>query len=163
MPKRKSNRLKCYDYSQNGSYFITICVRDKDEILWNCRGDYKSPDSASETVRLSDYGTIVGLAIENIPKHYPQVAIDKYVIMPNHVHMILSIVGDMDGRLITAPTLSRVIQQFKGYASKQVGFTLWQKSFHDHVIRNESEYREICQYIDENPLKWQEDCYYRGY
>ncbi len=90
--KRKPNRLKGYDYSQNGAYFITMCVKDR--------------------------------------------------------------------RAMRAPTISTVINQMKGYVTKQIGFSLWQKLFHDHIIRNEEEYRKIWEYIDTNPLKWEDDCYF---
>lgn len=58
------------------------------------------------------------------------------------------------------PTISRIIQQFKGAVTKQIGFALWQKSFHDHIIRDEREYEKIYAYIETNPLKWREDCFY---
>ena len=68
--------------------------------------------------------------------------------------------GDKNGRPKVAPTISRIMQQFKGSISKRVGFTIWQKLFNDHIIRNEEEYKKIWEYIDTNPLIWQEDCYY---
>lgn len=97
-------------------------------------------------------------AILAIPAHYPAVTVDNYVIMPNHIHAILRITTiDEDGRLIAAPTLSTVIGQTKGWVSKQIGHPIWQKSFYDHVIRNEKEYLDTWAYIDENPAKWAED------
>ena len=85
--------------------------------------------------------------------------IKKYVIMPNHIHLIIMISNVIDGRPEDAPTVSRIMQQFKGAVSKKVGFPVWQKSFFDHVIHSEQEYAEVWRYIDENPLKWQEDEY----
>jgi hypothetical protein len=67
-----------------------------------------------------------------------------------------------DRRAMRAPTISTVINQFKGYVSKQIGFSLWQKSFHDHIIRDERDYQNHWQYIDENPARWAEDEYYGG-
>ena len=64
------------------------------------------------------------------------------------------------GRAQLAPTVSRIIQQFKGAVTKRIGISVWQKGFYDHIIRNESDYLRIWQYIDTNPAKWQEDCYY---
>ena len=78
--------------------------------------------------------------------------------MPNHIHVIIVLHAE-DERSKTAPTVSRIIQQFKGSISKQVGFSTWQKSFYDHIIRNEIEYKKIYEYIETNPLKWEEDKY----
>ena len=80
--------------------------------------------------------------------------------MPNHIHMILSINRDESGRLIAAPTISTIIGQMKRWISKQTGRGLWQKSFHEHVIRGEKDYREIWNYIENNPVRWAEDDYY---
>ena len=79
--------------------------------------------------------------------------------MPNHIHMILILQGD-SGRAMRAPTVSTIINQMKGFVTKQIGFSIWQKLFHDHIIRNEPEYQKIQYYIDSNPLKWQEDKYF---
>lgn len=115
--------------------------------------------------KLSNYGLAIERAIHDIPTFYPHVNVDKYVIMPNHIHMILLVSANQHscGRLITAPTLSTIIQQFKGTVTKQTGFSLWQKSFYDTVIRNEKAYQEIWRYIGENPLKWELDEYYSVY
>ena len=108
---------------------------------------------------LSEAGEITDSAILNIPKCYPPVILDKYVIMPNHIHLLLRLQNE-DGRPMVAPTVSTVIQQLKGYVTKQVGQSIWQKSFHDHIIRNEESYKQIWQYIETNPIKWEEDCFY---
>ena len=108
-------------------------------------------------VELSEYGRIVQSAIREIPVHYSGVTIENSVVMPNHLHMILAI--DC-GRLIIAPTVSTIVQQFKRHVSKQIGFSLWQKSFHDHIIRNDRDYSNISEYIDNNPFRWQDDCFY---
>jgi REP element-mobilizing transposase RayT len=80
--------------------------------------------------------------------------------MPNHVHLILKIEHDINGRIISAPTISTVVGQMKRKISKLAGFDIWQKSFYDHIIRNENDYQQIWQYIDNNPLKWKLDKYY---
>ena len=81
--------------------------------------------------------------------------------MPNHVHLIIRIDNnDMNGRPMTAPTLSQIVNQFKGYCSKQIGHPVWQKSFHDHIIRNQADYNRIWEYVDTNAIKWESDCYY---
>lgn len=156
--KRKPNRLKGYDYSQNGAYFITICVKNRHEMLWNAVGARIARPQNTED--LSEYGIVIKNAINNISEQYPSVLVDKYVIMPNHIHMILLVDSSGDRREMRAPTISTVINQMKGYVTKQIGFSLWQKLFHDHIIRNEEEYRKIWEYIDTNPLKWEDDCYF---
>ena len=80
--------------------------------------------------------------------------------MPNHVHLILLLQEENGGRLIAAPTVSRVIGQMKRVVSREIGVSIWQKSYHDRIIRDEAEYLKIWNYIDTNPLKWNEDCYY---
>ena len=79
------------------------------------------------------------------------------MVMPNHVHLLLQIRTDIDGRPMAAPTVSSVINQMKGSISKQIGFSVWQKGFYDHVVRGEQDYREIWNYIDGNPARWAED------
>jgi len=106
---------------------------------------------------LSEYGIIVENEIKVLSETYNLVEVVKYVVMPNHIHMIISISDG--GRTQFAPTVSRMVKQFKGLVTKRIGFSLWQKSFHDHIIRDESEYRRIWQYIDENPQHWDEDEY----
>lgn len=153
LPKRKPNRLKDYDYSQKGAYFITICTQNKKCILSHIVGaDIIRPKG----IELTEYGKIVENAIENIPIIYPNCLVDKYVIMPNHIHLILSI-RNSSGRIISAPT---VIGQFKRYVSKTVGISIWQKGFYDHIIRGDEDYISKARYIENNPARWQEDKYY---
>lgn len=160
MDTRKSIRLQNYDYSLNGMYFITICTKDRKRIFWNdfpnCRGEQCSP---ADTKHLSKYGLIVDIAINQIEKHYQDVFVTKYVIMPNHIHLILSLQGN-DGRTLFAPTVSRIIKQMKESVTKQIGVSIWQKSFRDDIIRDDKMYEKIWTYIDNNPLKWELDCYY---
>jgi REP element-mobilizing transposase RayT len=87
--------------------------------------------------------------------------------MPNHIHMLITIPSDSgitgaEGRLTTAPTISEIIRLWKRAVSKQIGFSPWQKSYHDHIIRNQEEYNYIAEYIDNNPAKWTEDCFCVG-
>ena len=158
LPQRKKNRLANYDYSQNGAYFVTACTKDRYEMLWNVGATFGRPQ---ESPQLSEYGIIIKNEIERIGIIYNNVvAIDKYVIMPNHIHMMIMLYGN-DGRPKVAPTISRIMQQFKGAVTKKIGFSLWQKLYHDHIIRNEQEYQKIWQYIDTNALKWDEDCFHK--
>jgi len=156
LPSRKPNRLKGYDYSQRGCYFITICIKDGHELLW----DQLTVGARIARPLLSDVGIIVEKTIENISYIYEWVLVDKYVIMPNHVHLII-IIGDGGGRAMRAPTISTIINQMKGYVSKQIGYSIWQKLFHDHIIRSETDYERIWKYIDENAENWQQDCFYQ--
>ena len=152
-PSRKKIRLDGYDYSSSGAYFITICTMDRKPLLW------KRSDA---DFGLSHCGETVKTAIESIEKHYKYVAVDKYCIMPNHVHLILTITADERGRMISAPTVSNVVGSMKRWVSKELSVSIWQKSFFDRVIRGEKDYLEIWQYIDDNPLKWVSDELYIG-
>ncbi len=151
--KRKDYRLKNYDYSSPNAYFITICIKDRNPILWS----HISYDNVGAAIgrpvsyELSPYGKVVDSAINNISTFYPKINVDKYVIMPNHIHLILSIHEK------PAPKISTVINQMKGHVSKQIGFSPWQKLYHDRIIRDEEEYLNKWQYIEDNPLKWNED------
>lgn len=98
LPKRKSIRIKDYDYSVPGAYFITVCIQDRKPILWNAGAATCRPN-------LSKIGSVVETAILQIPEHYPMISVDKYCIMPDHIHMILSINTDENGRQIAAPTV----------------------------------------------------------
>ena len=152
LPKRKSIRLKEYDYSSNGAYFITICTKDMKCILSTICAPESEFFVGADIIRprLSDYGLIVDKAINSVPEHYNGVNVDRYVIMPNHIHMIISI-NAFDGRMVSAPT---IIGSLKRYVSKKIGNSIWQKSFYDHIIRDEEDYMLHVQYIDENPKKW---------
>lgn len=157
LPKRKPNRLKTYDYSMPGAYFITICTKDRKSLFWENVG---ASIARPQDVVLSYPGKIVDVAIRNIPEHYPAVTVDQYTIMPNHIHLLLQIHTDDGGNQIKMPSVSVVVQQMKGYVTKQLGYSIWQKLFHDRVIRNERDYQKIWNYIEGNPMKWSEDCFY---
>ena len=87
------------------------------------------------------------------------ISVDGYVIMPNHIHLILFIHSD-HGRPMVVPTISRVIQQMNGYVSKRAGRLIWQRGFYEHIIRSERDYFDVWTYIDNNPARWAEDKYY---
>ena len=151
-PKRKEIRLGNYDYSTCGVYFITICTKQKKPLFWNNVG--ATCGRPENEYQLSDCGIIVENEIALLSSVYESVRVDKYIVMPDHIHMLVSIVPDEFGRPQVAPTISRVVQQFKGAITKKVGFSLWQKGYYDHIIRGQQDYDEIWQYIDENPLRW---------
>ena len=109
--------MKGYDYSTSGAYFITVCAANREKIFWSDRrGELCSPAN----VPLSYIGTIVDNEIQKLNTVYDSVCVDKYCIMPDHIHFILSIDTDENGRTQFAPTISRVMKQFKGSITKQV-------------------------------------------
>lgn len=155
MSNRKPTRLQDFDYSNNGYYFITICTHNKQHIL-GCVSD--------GLISLNTFGRIAAEEIENIPCHYQTIEILKYVVMPNHVHAIIAINSAERSRPF--PTnIPTIIGLYKSGVSKRIhvcvpDIDVWQKSFYDHIIRNEDEYLRVWQYIDENPLKWETDEYF---
>ena len=162
-PKRKRNRLKDYDYASSGAYFITVCTKDRKNIFWEKdQPDFLGEDIVlpPDKVRLSPYGKIAKEAINTIPDCYPHIELLEYVIMPNHIHMIIFV--PYDSELIASPrkNILTVVGQMKRYVSKKTNRSIWQKSFHDHIIRDKNDYEKISQYVYENPIKWQYDCFY---
>ena len=155
LPKRKPNRLENFDYGAGHAYFVTICTKNRQNLFWKSVG---ACIARPQDVPLTSWGKIVDDAISNIPLIYPQVSVDHYVIMPNHIHLLINIYcEDENGRAMLAPTLSRVVQQMKGAVTKATGMPIWQKLFYDHVIRNKQDYEEISKYIYENPINWETD------
>jgi len=202
MKNRKKNRLADYDYSQPGAYFITVCVEDRRPILSTVVG---VDDHIDPQVQLSRIGAVVDKYTKTIP------GIGHYVIMPNHVHMILHISAKDPGSgpmcLNRAPTegaefgpmwssaptegaefgpmclkrsptegaefgpmcinrapteanISDLVRTWKTLITKELGQSIWQRSYYDHIIRSEQEYFEIAEYIMGNPGRWVEDKYY---
>jgi putative transposase len=161
--KRKRNRLNEYDYSNAGYYFVTICVNDRE----NHFGKIINGDCV-----LNEFGKIVKQILENIPVKYPYLSIDYYVIMPNHIHVIIIInpsdvvtgrdLSQEDNPKPKIKSLSEIIGAFKTMSSKELhnkGLTefKWQRSFYDRIIRNERELYQIRKYIEQNPLSLEID------
>ena len=157
LPQRKPNRLPNFDYNTPGAYFLTICTKNHRCVFWK---DVGASIARPQPPQLSAWGEIVDRTVNEISSHYPAISVDHYAVMPNHVHLLLQIQTDSDGRAMLAPTISTVVQQFKGVITKRIGQSVWQKLFHDHVIRDQRDYDKIWQYIDNNPLRWKEDCFY---
>lgn len=149
--KRKVLRLKGFDYSASGAYFITICIQNKIHCLSKIVGRGLAPAE----IQLTEYGKIAEEQLLSLEKRYGNIHICEYVIMPNHIHLILTI--DTIRRPMVAPTIATVIKQFKGAVSKETGTTVWQKGFYDHIIRDDEDYNTKAQYIDTNPLTWERD------
>ena len=157
LPKRKKLRLQNFDYSTSGAYFITICTKDRENLFGPVGADSISARMIEKTF------------LEIIDK-YNGVDSPIYVVMPNHFHAIITILrADME----SAPTLSEIVQSFKRYST--IEYTkmvkegilppfnkqIWQRSFYDHVIRNQHDYENIVKYIYENPMRWEYDQLYR--
>ena len=157
LPERKRIRIDGYDYATPGAYFITVCTANKEKIFWDIVGaDIIRP----QKVQLSPIGQMVEEGILQISTHYENVVVEKYCVMPNHIHLILRIESDQSGRMISAPTISTIVGSMKRWVSRKTGKPIWQKSFYDHAIRNQCDYDEIWRYIDTNPVKWDSDCFY---
>ena len=162
LPKRKRTRLKGYDYSTPGAYFITICAKDRKELL----SEIIVGDGVLDVPQniLSDYGKIADKYINQLNNFYNHLSVDKYVIMPNHIHFILSITDLSNGTSRTpSPTNSEIakfISTFKRFCNKEYGENIWQRSSNDHIIRGEKDYQKIWEYIDTNVLRWEKDCFY---
>jgi len=162
LPVRKKIRLDGYDYSQAGYYFITMCVKNMHEMLGKIVG-HDDP-ACRPLIELTEYGNISEKYIKTIGSHYNGVLVDKYVIMPNHIHIIFAVCGGKDGApgssRPTTALIPRIMSAYKKYTNKEFGFDMWQDRYHDHIIRDKQEYRIKWRYIDENPAKWAEDDYF---
>lgn len=155
-PKRKKTRLPEFDYSSNGAYFVTICTQDRRCILSDVDvGEGLAPPA----VCLTAIGQCVEEEIHAVTKRYENVQIDNYVIMPNHVHLIVSI-SERTGGASPSPTLADIIRVIKSVSSHRCPELKWQRSYYEHIIRSERDYLEIWNYIDGNPGKWADDKYY---
>ena len=152
MHTRQNHRLENYDYSSVGAYFVTICTSDRKQLFWS---DHVGASIARPSdVVLSGYGEIVLAAINRISHIYPAVTVEGYVIMPDHIHLMIRIHCDQSGRPMVAPTLGNIVRQLKGCVTKQIGHPIWQKLFYDHVIRNDGDYEKTLKYMYDNPMRW---------
>lgn len=185
--KRKQIRLKNYDYSQSGLYFITICTQNRENVFGNIVGvgrDRPVPDGPPDSMILNQYGTIVENVWESLPDHHP-VELDAFQIMPNHVHFIIVMVGrdrpidmgasqpgdtgasrqnDMGASRRAPTTLGFIVGMFKTECTAQInklrntpGQKIFQRNYYERIIRNEIELNKIRQYIKNNPLFWNQD------
>ena len=159
LPNRKTIRLPEYDYDSPGYYFITICTQDKLKLLCNI---VVSDLITGTEIQMLPYGRIAEEYLTNMQQFYGDIYIDKYVIMPNHIHMLLCIPYEVvpDKPTIKKDKISRFIGTFKRLFQRDCGNNIWQYRSYDHVIRNEQDYRKIWNYIDCNPGKWTEDRLY---
>ncbi|MBI9050872.1 MAG: transposase [Anaerolineaceae bacterium] len=168
---RRSIRLKGFDYSQPGAYFVTICTHGKECLFGNV--------DDGEMV-LNELGRIVWEIWQSLPARYPQIKLGSAVVMPNHFHTIIEIPTDVgvihelplrrtgidvnDPKIRRKMLLPKVIGYFKMNSARRInellntpGTPLWQRNYYDRIIRDKEEYMRIAEYIEYNPLNWQED------
>ena len=157
--ERKEPRLKGFDYSKTGAYFITICTANRRRILSRIVGG--DVLDAPINVELLKCGKIADKYIAQLNEFYENLTVEKYVIMPNHIHIILFV--RENGASRTSPptkqhsTVSRFVSTFKRFFNKEYGENIWQRGFYDHIIRNREDYEEHLRYVHENPMMWQFD------
>ena len=171
-PSRKNYRIPQYDYSQNGVYFITICTQHRIPLLSKilpcthvgtpvpgCPGTMYEEGTSVTGVELLPCGQTADKIIQQLNAFYAELSIDKYVIMPDHIHMLITI-DKPDGHPGTGvPTkrtsrLAQFVSTFKRFCNKEYGSNIWQSRYYDHVVRNQQDYNEIWEYIEYNPTKW---------
>jgi len=174
-PQRQSIRLQEFDYAQSGAYFVTVVCHKR----MNLFGEISDGE-----LNLNRAGEIVEKTWLEIPKHFPNVNIDIFIIMPNHIHGIIHIIEDVPlGATHESPlpelhhiesphksttlkprTLGAIVGLFKSTASKRIhraglidNQKIWQRNYFEHIIRDEDDYQQIADYIETNPLNWQYD------
>ena len=162
LPKRKDTRLKAYNYSTPGAYFVTICTENRKPILSELRVGTGVLDCPK--ILLKEYGKTADKYIKQLNDFYDNISVDNYVIMPDHIHLIISIQADVSGQSGTpVPTdqflnnknsiIAKFVSTFKRFCNKEYGKNIWQERYFDHIIRNQSDYIETWKYIEDNPAK----------
>lgn len=149
--KRKSIRLKGYDYSNSGAYFITICIQNRDSILSNI---------SESIVNLTPAGEMIEKWWLELSNKYPNIDLDEYIIMPDHFHGIIWI-NNYETEInipkilqwFKAMTTNEYIRNVKEHNWKPFNKKLWQRNYYEHIIRNEKALNNIREYIKNNPLK----------
>jgi len=164
LPDRKLNRLKGYDYSNKGAYFLTVCTYEKHNLFGKIIDGDMFLNNAGEMIKQTQIDT---------PQYYSNIAIDCYCIMPNHVHVIVLVTSGTPQGAFPTMSIPQYIDRFKTLTTKKYidgvkrgiykpfDKHIWQKSYYDHIIRGEQEYLKICEYIQNNPLTWEIDKYYK--
>ena len=160
---RKNVRLPGYDYSTPGAYFLTICTEERKCLLSRIVGTgvLDGPE-----IELLPYGEIAAKYLNQLDNFYEHLSVDSYVIMPNHIHLLLSVKDMREGPSGSpVPTLqnsiiSSFVSTFKRFCNKEFGKNIWQARSYDHIIRNQQDFDKHLQYIYENPFGWQMDEFY---
>ena len=172
-PKRKRLRLPDFDYTTQGAYFVTLCTQDKKHLFQIDETDKVIPEPhiahSLQNDEISMQNRIIHHWINEIHNKFQDVKVDKYVIMPNHIHLLLQITDKSSGNIIiggdtpTTTIIAKLISTFKRFSHSELGFNIWQNRSNDHIVRDEDDYLRIWQYIDENPAKWEDDCFYKDF
>jgi REP element-mobilizing transposase RayT len=174
-PNRRSLRLPEYDYGAAGAYFVTICTRDRISLFG---------EIDHGTMMLNEFGEIVAVCRSDLPRHFPNIQLDCFIVMLNHIHGLIEITGEFSensvGAQHAAPvravpvyhstrnvqpgSLGAIVRSFKAASSRRInllsgtpGATIWQRNYYEHVVRDESELQRVREYIVNNPARWAED------
>ena len=166
-PQRKNPRLQEYDYAQEGMYFVTICTHQRIYYFGHIQED---------TMQLNAMGVIAHQEITNIRTYWESVEVDSFIVMPNHVHLIVTFNHAVGTAFLPSaaqpetdtqkhvPALAHVIGNYKAGVTRRIRlelahskFKVWQTRFHDHIIRNETSLNQIRQYVSQNPALWEKD------
>jgi REP element-mobilizing transposase RayT len=159
-PVRKSLRLPRFDYATHHDYFVTLCVQGRRRLLGRVEDG---------RLTLSDAGRMIDAQWRDLARRYPFVALDRHIVMPNHVHGIVGLRADRRTGVAITETLGSVIRRFKALTTRlycdgvrrhgwrRFDGRLWQRGFYDRVIRNDRELNAIREYIDQNPARWERD------
>ncbi len=150
LPVRKPTRLQNYDYSRNGCYFVTVCVKNRKPILSTIvgGGDLDAP----KTIVLKPYGRIAEKYIQSMESAYDTIRVENYIIMPNHIHLLISI-NACGAPRSSPPTVSSILAAWKRFVNQEIGMRIWQRGFYDRIIRNQAEFENAWNYIEYNALK----------
>jgi REP element-mobilizing transposase RayT len=153
-PQRRSIRLRGYDYAENGAYFVTLCAHRRNSIFGQI---------ADGAMCLNDAGMIARDQWQSIAGMRPGVTADIFVIMPNHMHGVLMFVGARCAR----PCLGDIVRGYKSAVTGRLrvlfnapDLIVWQRNYHEHIIRDEASFQTIAEYIQTNPQRWADDTYY---
>ncbi|MBE6546432.1 MAG: hypothetical protein E7668_03185 [Ruminococcaceae bacterium] len=161
LKKRKTPRLQGFDYNSVGVYFITICTKDRQCILSRIVG---TGVLDCPQVKLTKYGEIAKKYIQQLNDFYDHISVESYVIMPNHIHILLFVKENGQSRTPVPTRANSAFAQFvstlKRFCNKEYGENIWQTRCNDHIIRNRQDYEKHLRYIYENPLRWQFDTLY---
>ena len=166
-PNRKKIRLEGYDYNIAGLYFITVCTKGKKKLL--C--DIQKPLVGSVVldaplVQMTKYGEIVERRLQVMSDFYENIKLDDFVVMPNHVHMMVRVIDFGNGASgTTLPTLNKVgrfVGTFKRFTNREIGFDIWQSGSNDRIVRSDEEYIAYMEYMEANPRRWLTDKHYVG-
>jgi len=175
--QRKSIRLAGYDYRTPGAYFITVCSH-KREFLFG--------EVLNGVMNINECGQIVQSTWDDLIHHNAGIELGEFVVMPNHIHGVI-IINDVVGAgsepaptdpaptelartdPARTPPLSEIVRQFKTFSARRInalrktpGVPVWQRNYWEHIIRSEESYARICDYIVDNPLRWEEDDLFNG-